>query len=145
MHVWCSCYIGVVILVDGGSTVKSTLLALLKLPRCAAYAAVLVERLSSLGAVTQAEAARRTMDKARMQYGRGAAHKKKRQLDPRVADAADAADSAKRARLPEPPLVDIKRIPPDKGPEQWPPDLVSGHTHMTPHMSETYTGARTHI
>ena len=35
------------------STVKSTLLALLKQPRCAAYAAVLVERLSSLGAVTQ--------------------------------------------------------------------------------------------
>jgi hypothetical protein len=35
------------------STVKSTLLALLKLPRCAAYAALLVERLSSLGAVTQ--------------------------------------------------------------------------------------------
>jgi hypothetical protein len=52
-------------------TVKSTLLALLKQPRCAAYAAVLVERLASLGAPQQAETARRIMEKAR-QHARGA-------------------------------------------------------------------------
>ena len=57
----------------GNTQVKSTLLATLKLPRCAAYAAVLVTRLSSsLGAATQAEAARRIMEKARSQYARGA-------------------------------------------------------------------------
>ena len=105
------------------STVKSTLLALLKLPRCAAYAAVLVEHLSSLGAVTQAEAARRIMEKARSQYGRAAGSKRgavNRQTDPRL-----QGDANKRARLGEAPLIDLSRIPDGKPPEEWGPDLVS--------------------
>lgn len=107
------------------STVKSTLLALLKLPRCAAYAAVLIERLSSLGAVSQAEAARRIMEKARSQYARGAGSKRgasKRQADPRLAQGGDVS---KRARVVEAPLIPLDRLPKGTPPEEWQPELVS--------------------
>ena len=105
-------------------TVKSTLLALLKQPRCAAYAAVLVERLASLGAPQQAETARRIMEKAR-QHARGAGSKRagsKRQADPRLEQASDVS---KRARVAEAPLIPLARIPQGKAPEEWPAELVS--------------------
>jgi hypothetical protein len=106
------------------STVKSTLLALLKQPRCAAYAAVLVERLVSLGAASQAETARRIMDKARSHYARGAGSKRasKRQVDPRLEQASDVS---KRARVAEAPLIPLARIPQGKAPEEWPAELVT--------------------
>ena len=108
--------------------VKSTLLALLKQPRCAAYAAVLVERLGSgifgQGAPQQAETARRIMEKAR-QHARGAGLKRagsKRQADPRLEQASDVS---KRARVAEAPLIPLARIPQGKAPEEWPAELVS--------------------
>ncbi|EKX45654.1 hypothetical protein GUITHDRAFT_108531 [Guillardia theta CCMP2712] len=105
------------------STVKSTMLALLKLPRCSAYAAVLVDRLISLGASTQAEAARRIMEKEKQKTRHSAPGRNvvKRQADPRLQDAS----ANKRARNAPAPLIELERIPQGKPPEEWPPELVT--------------------
>jgi len=105
------------------STVKSTMLALLKLPRCSAYAAVLVDRLISLGASTQAEAARRIMEKEKHKTRHSAPGRNvvKRQADPRLQDVS----ANKRARNAPAPLIDLERIPQGKPPEEWPPELVT--------------------
>jgi len=102
------------------ASLKSTFLALLKLPACSAYAAVLVERLQALGAQTQAEAARRIMEKARLQAGKRMRAVGGRSADPRLAESA-----AKRARGPVPPLISPDRIPKDTPLEEWPAELVT--------------------
>jgi hypothetical protein len=83
-----------------------------------------VERLVSLGAASQAETARRIMDKARSHYARGAGSKRasKRQVDPRLEQASDVS---KRARVAEAPLIPLARIPQGKAPEEWPAELVT--------------------
>ncbi|KAJ1471600.1 hypothetical protein T484DRAFT_1843482 [Baffinella frigidus] len=103
------------------NSIKSTLLGLLKLPSCSAYAAVIVERLQALGAQTQAEAARRMMEKTRLTANKRSRGSGGGRVDPRL--PSDPAD--KRARAPVAPLVAPERIPKNTPLEEWPADLVT--------------------
>jgi hypothetical protein len=109
------------------ATIRSIFLGLLKLPSCAAYAAVLGEHLHSLGADMWAEAARRQMEKARVMAHRARAGKRSAGVG---MSGSAPISGQKRARSgaegSQGVLVGIRdRLTLDRPLEEWPAQMVA--------------------